>query len=304
MMGEEEEEERSPRRYRRRSSSRSPSDDDERRRRRRRRRRRGYDSADSAELSGSFSDDGEDERRRRRRRGRDDDDGEEEAAPSPPFFGNGRGKDGKEDDDDDNDNDKNEKKKKKQVKLFGVDANGKDLNAYPERENLPELPKEKPTFELSSLLRQEANANERGKFIDYDEPEDKCSPQDYGLRLRLYTFKGDEEIEKPISLAHKSRYIFGRDRDAVDIPTDHPSCSKQHAVLQFRNQRKTDVYGETRNDVAGYLYDNGSTNKTKLNGKVIEAKRYYRLKGSDCVQFGSSTREYVVMDESLVEKKK
>ena len=253
-------------------------------------------------MSGSFSDDGEDERRRRRRRGRDDDE-EEEDAPSPPFFGNGRGKHGKEDDDDDNDDDKNEKKKK-QVRLFGVDANGKDLNAYPETENLPELPKEKPTFELSSLLRQEANANERGKFIDYDEPEDKCSPQDYGLRLRLYTLKGDEEIEKPISLAHKSRYIFGRDRDAVDIPTDHPSCSKQHAVLQFRNQRKTDVYGETRNDVAGYLYDNGSTNKTKLNGKVIEAKRYYRLKGSDCVQFGSSTREYVVMDESLVEKKK
>ena len=297
-MGEEEE--RGPRRYRRRSSSRSPSDDE--RRRRRRRRRGGYDSADSAELSGSFSDDGEDERRRRRRRGRDDDE-EEEDAPSPPFFGNGRGKHGKEDDDDDNDDDKNEKKKK-QVRLFGVDANGKDLNAYPETENLPELPKEKPTFELSSLLRQEANANERGKFIDYDEPEDKCLPQDYGLRLRLYTFKGDEEIEKPISLAHKSRYIFGRDRDAVDIPTDHPSCSKQHAVLQFRNQRKTDVYGETRNDVAGYLYDNGSTNKTKLNGKVIEAKRYYRLKGSDCVQFGSSTREYVVMDESLVEKKK
>jgi hypothetical protein len=41
-----------------------------------------------------------------------------------------------------------------------------------------------------------------------------------------------------------------------------------------------------------------------LNGKVIEAKKYYRLKGSDCVQFGSSTREYVVMDESLADKKK
>ncbi|CAL6378220.1 unnamed protein product [Bathycoccus prasinos] len=188
--------------------------------------------------------------------------------------------------------------------LFGVDANGNNLNAFPETENLPELPKAKPTFELSSLLRQEANANERGTFIDYDEPEDKCAPERYGLRLRLYTFKGDEEIEKPISLANKSRYIFGRDRDAVDILTDHPSCSKQHAVLQFRNQRKTDVYGETKDDVAGYLYDNGSTNKTKLNGKVIEAKKYYRLKGSDCVQFGSSTREYVVMDESLADKKK
>ena len=273
-----------------RSASRaSPPEED------RRRRRHHFDS--DAELSGRSSDE-EYERRRRRRRG-------EEAPNSPPVFGND-GKDDakeKEDDGDDDDDDTNERKKPR-AKLFGVDANGNDLNAFPETENLPELPKEKPSFELSSLLRQEANANERGTFIDYDEPEDKCAPERYGLRLRLHTFKGDEEIEKPISLAYKSRYIFGRDRDAVDIPTDHPSCSKQHAVLQFRNQRKTDVYGETKDDVAGYLYDNGSTNKTKLNGKVIEAKKYYRLKGSDCVQFGSSTREYVVMDESLADKKK
>ena len=274
-----------------RSASRaSPPEED------RRRRRHHFDS--DAELSGRSSDE-EYERRRRRRRG-------EEAPNSPPVFGND-GKDDakeKEDDGDDDDDDTNERKKPRAKVLFGVDANGNNLNAFPETENLPELPKAKPTFELSSLLRQEANANERGTFIDYDEPEDKCAPERYGLRLRLYTFKGDEEIEKPISLANKSRYIFGRDRDAVDIPTDHPSCSKQHAVLQFRNQRKTDVYGETKDDVAGYLYDNGSTNKTKLNGKVIEAKKYYRLKGSDCVQFGSSTREYVVMDESLADKKK
>ena len=32
------------------------------------------------------------------------------------------------------------------------------------------------------------------------------------------------------------------------------------------------MYGETKDDVAGYLYDNGSTNKTKLNGKVIEGE--------------------------------
>lgn len=31
-----------------------------------------------------------------------------------------------------------------------------------------------------------------------------------------------------------SSYLFGRERRVVDVPTDHPSCSKQHAVLQFR----------------------------------------------------------------------
>ena len=120
----------------------------------------------------------------------------------------------------------------------------------------------------------------------------------------MYTFKGEEEIETPISVAHRSKYVFGRDRDVADIPTDHPSCSKQHAVLQFHSAGKTDVSRRDERRRRGYLFDNGSTNKTKLNGKVIEAKKYYRLKGSDCVQFGSSTREYVIMDESLVEKKR
>ena len=186
-------------------------------------------------------------------------------------------------------------------KRFGKDIEEED--EYVQQRD-DDSKKEKPSFELSSLLRKEANANERGAFVDYDEPEDRCIPSKFGVRLRVYTFKGKEEIETPISVAHRSKYVFGRDRDVADIPTDHPSCSKQHAVLQFRNTRKTDVYGETKDDVAGYLFDNGSTNKTKLNGKVIEAKKYYRLKGSDCVQFGSSTREYVIMDESLVEKKR
>ena len=71
-------------------------------------------------------------------------------------------------------------------------------------------------------------------------------------------------------------------------------------MIQFRNKRTMDVYGEMKDDVAGYVMDLGSTNKTKLNGKVLEARKYYRLKGQDCLQFGTSTREYVVIDESVV----
>ena len=29
-------------------------------------------------------------------------------------------------------------------------------------------------------------------------------------------------------------FLFGRDRHIADIPTDHPSCSGQHAVIQVR----------------------------------------------------------------------
>jgi hypothetical protein len=33
----------------------------------------------------------------------------------------------------------------------------------------------------------------------------------------------------------QSMYLFGRERRVADIPTDHPSCSKQHAVIQVSN---------------------------------------------------------------------
>lgn len=33
---------------------------------------------------------------------------------------------------------------------------------------------------------------------------------------------------------------MGKERKIVDIPTDHPTCSRQHAVIQFRNVTVTD----------------------------------------------------------------
>lgn len=56
-------------------------------------------------------------------------------------------------------------------------------------------------------------------------------------RWRLYEFKGDEQTNT-LHLHRCSCYIFGKDRSLNKfpgfIPTDHPSCSRQHAVIQFR----------------------------------------------------------------------
>lgn len=41
-------------------------------------------------------------------------------------------------------------------------------------------------------------------------------------------------VQDPLPIHRQSFYLFGRERRVADIPTDHPSCSKQHAVLQFR----------------------------------------------------------------------
>lgn len=35
-----------------------------------------------------------------------------------------------------------------------------------------------------------------------------------------------------LHLQRQSAYLVGRDKTVVDIPVDHPSCSKQHAVIQ------------------------------------------------------------------------
>ena len=37
-----------------------------------------------------------------------------------------------------------------------------------------------------------------------------------------------------IYLHRQSAYLIGRLAHVCEIPVDHPSCSKQHAALQFR----------------------------------------------------------------------
>jgi smad nuclear-interacting protein 1 len=42
------------------------------------------------------------------------------------------------------------------------------------------------------------------------------------------------DLTEPLYVHRMTCYLFGRERKVADIPTDHPSCSKQHAVLQYR----------------------------------------------------------------------
>ena len=108
----------------------------------------------------------------------------------------------------------------------------------------------------------------------------------------MYVFKGEEQIEI-LHLHRKSSYLFGRDERVADIHTAHPSCSKQHAVLQYRLIRKKEVTGEYIEKIKPYIIDLNSANKTILNGEMIEEARYYELISGDSLKFGNSTREYI-----------
>jgi len=83
----------------------------------------------------------------------------------------------------------------------------------------------------------------------------------------------------------------------ADVPTDHPSCSKQHAVLQYRLTEKEGVDGMMHASVRPYVMDLGSTNGTFLNGERLEPQRYYELLEKDMLKFGNSSREFILLKE-------
>ncbi|NXJ68157.1 SNIP1 protein, partial [Rostratula benghalensis] len=175
---------------------------------------------------------------------------------------------------------------------------GSGLERNPRPESKPEekkaaLNKEKPSFELSGALLEDTNTF-RGVVIKYSEPPEARIPK---KRWRLYPFKNEEFL--PVMYIHRqSAYLLGRHRRIADIPIDHPSCSKQHAVFQYRLVEYTRADGTIGRRVRPYIIDLGSGNGTFLNNQRIEPQRYYELKEKDVLKFGFSSREYVLLHEA------
>ncbi|KAF5278625.1 hypothetical protein FQA39_LY00667 [Lamprigera yunnana] len=153
--------------------------------------------------------------------------------------------------------------------------------------------KEKPNFGLSGKLTEERNSY-RGVVIKYSEPPEARKPK---RRWRLYPFKGEKALQT-LYIHRESGYLIGRDRKVVDLPVDHPSCSKQHAALQYRLVTFTREDGTTGKRVRPYLIDLDSANGTFINNKKIDARKYVELLEKDVVKFGFSSREYVLLHEN------
>jgi len=88
----------------------------------------------------------------------------------------------------------------------------------------------------------------------------------------------------------------------ADIPIDHPSCSSQHAVIQFRFVDYEKPDGMIGKRVRPYVIDLESSNGTFVNNNKIEPRRYVELREKDVLKFGFSSREYVLLhDQSQVD---
>jgi len=155
---------------------------------------------------------------------------------------------------------------------------GKGKNDGEEQE-----PKEEPNFEASGLLAMEDNAK-NGIPLKFTVPAEARRPD---VKWRLYVFTKKDEDPKILQIHKQVGYLFGKDRRVVDVPTDHPTCSKQHAVLHHRQAADMEV--------KPYIMDLESVNGTFLNGKRIEAARYYEIKEKDVLKFGMSSREFVLL---------
>ncbi|PCH40108.1 SMAD/FHA domain-containing protein [Wolfiporia cocos MD-104 SS10] len=165
--------------------------------------------------------------------------------------------------------------------------------------NEPQEPedKAKPNFAASGLL---AAATKTVKHTDgtktvlkYHEPPEARKPV---IGWRLYVFKGQEQVDL-LHIHRQSAYLIGRDRTIADIAIDHPSCSKQHAVIQYRQMREKSEFGDIKNVIKPFIIDLESTNGTHVNDEAIPESRYYELKPGDVIKFGESQREYVLLHD-------
>ncbi|KAL5010953.1 hypothetical protein ScPMuIL_013258 [Solemya velum] len=192
-------------------------------------------------------------------------------------------------------NNERRREKRRQVDQFG-DLSEAFGVGVPDPSQDVKIEKEGPNFEVSGKLAEDTNTY-KGVVIKYNEPPEARKPK---KRWRLYAFKG-ENVLPMLQIHRQSAFLMGRDRVVADIPTDHPSCSKQHAVLQYRLVDHEREDGSRGRRVKPYIIDLDSSNGTYVNNQRIESRCYVELFEKDVLKFGFSSREYVLLHDSTQE---
>jgi smad nuclear-interacting protein 1 len=162
-------------------------------------------------------------------------------------------------------------------------------------EDAPE--KQKPSLAPTGLLAAASNSVAQNDgtsiILKYHEPAEARKPPAKD-EWKLFVFKGADILET-IELSKRSCWLVGRELAVADMAAEHPSISKQHAVIQFRYIEKKNEFGDRTGKVKPYIIDLESANGTLLNKEEIPPSRYLELRDKDMIQFGHSTREYVLM---------
>jgi len=102
---------------------------------------------------------------------------------------------------------------------------------------------------------------------------DKCA---------LEVMKQNKKIGTISRCSKNKAVIFGRHKNYADVILQHPSISRQHAVI---------LHGKSGNM---YVMDLSSSHGTFVNKRKLEGEQREPLSEGDVIRFGASSREYVV----------
>jgi smad nuclear-interacting protein 1 len=166
---------------------------------------------------------------------------------------------------------------------------------------IDDTPIEKANFALSGALsRDRRTGNTQAQIVTastgkagastesttivskYSPPVDACGPEG---DWRIFVFEGEDLVET-LYLHRKGHFKFGREPELADIVVDNPSCSKEHAVIQYRKK-------PGKKEAKLYLIDLESINGTKINHEKIVPAHFIEIIDDDVVTFGDSPKEYV-----------
>ena len=158
-------------------------------------------------------------------------------------------------------------------------------------------------FTPSGRLKEDTALRYKGRVLRFDEPPDAAVPDVAKDGCwRIYTFKGRDRLGEPLVLRGGSCFLAGRDRAVVDIPLDHPTCSAQHCVFQYRRVPRSKDRKDSGECVKLFVMDLSSTNGTFLNGDRLRQRVYVELMEKDVLKFAHSTRDYVMVKEPPTEQ--
>ncbi|VTZ70758.1 FHA domain-containing protein, putative [Plasmodium chabaudi chabaudi] len=167
--------------------------------------------------------------------------------------------------------------------------NDKEIEKLDEEKNITSdnNVREGQNFNPSGLLAQSKDYK-NGVELKYTESIDSEMP-DKKWRLYVFLNTATEEPHEILRIHEKPYYLIGKDELVADIILRNMSISKQHAVIQFKKHE---------NKILPFLIDLNSTNGSYLNNEKIDPNKFYELRETDLLRFGSSGREYVLLYDS------
>nr|CAG4643049.1 EOG090X026V [Ilyocryptus agilis] len=131
-------------------------------------------------------------------------------------------------------------------------------------------------------IQQLTNVQSKSIGLDYREPSWSGVCKE---KFMLEILKNGKILEVK-DLSVKAFYVIGR-LPGCDLIMEHPSVSRYHSILQYRN-----VSGEE--DQGWYLYDLGSTHGTFVNKRQIPPRTYCRVRTGHMFKVGMSTRLFIL----------